>query len=194
MARYHFIKHFKTITKHRHQVICHCFKAGIGFQGLFHDLSKYMPAEFIVGAKYYQGNRSPNEGEREDYGYSKAWMHHKGRNRHHFEYWSDYNPKTKKLSPIQMPKCYVIEMFCDRIAAEKIYKGDAYSKEGPLEYFNGGKQRRLKNHMIHPETSRQLEYLLKMLAVRGEEKTFAFVRAWARNRAAMPWERKESTG
>ena len=194
MARYHFIKHFKTITKHRHQVIRHCFNAGIGFQGLFHDLSKYMPAEFIVGAKYYRGDRSPNEGEREDYGYSKAWMHHKGRNKHHFEYWSDYNPQTKKLSPIQMPKCYVIEMFCDRVAAEKIYKGDAYSNKGPLKYFNNGKQRRLENHMLPPETSRQLEYLLKMLAVRGEKKTFAFVRAWARNRVAMPWERKESTG
>ncbi len=141
MARYHFIKHFKTITKHRHQVIRHCFNAGIGFQGLFHDLSKYMPAEFIVGAKYYRGDRSPNEGEREDYGYSKAWMHHKGRNKHHFEYWSDYNPQTKKLSPIQMPKCYVIEMFCDRVAAEKIYKGDAYSNKGPLKYFNNGKQK-----------------------------------------------------
>ena len=78
MGQYHFFRHFKTITKHRHQVIRHCFKAGIGFQGLFHDLSKYSPSEFIVGAKYYQGSRSPNEGEREDYGYSKAWIHHKG--------------------------------------------------------------------------------------------------------------------
>ena len=68
MGQYHFFRHFKTITKHRHQVIRHCFKAGIGFQGLFHDLSKYSPSEFIVGAKYYQGNRSPNAAEREKYG------------------------------------------------------------------------------------------------------------------------------
>lgn len=191
MRQYHFIRHFKTITKHRHQVIRHCFKAGIGLQGLFHDLSKYMPTEFIAGAKYYQGNRSPNEGEREAYGYSKAWMHHKGRNRHHFEYWTDYNPQTKKLSPVQMPKRYVIEMFCDRVAAGKIYKGDAYSDESPLEYFNAGKQRRLENGMIHPLTSAQLEYLLKMLAKCGEEKTFSYLRAWRRGQVKMPCEREE---
>ena len=82
--------HFSTITRHRHKVIAHCAKAGILWQGLRHDLSKYTPTEFIPGVKYYMGDRSPNEGERMDKGYSKAWLHHKGRNRHHFEYWVDY--------------------------------------------------------------------------------------------------------
>ena len=74
--------HFCTVTKHRHCVIAHCFRAGIGWQGLFHDLSKYSPTEFLPGARYYQGTRSPTERERELFGYSAAWMHHKGRNRH----------------------------------------------------------------------------------------------------------------
>ena len=104
-------------------VIKHCWYAGIFLQGLKHDLSKYTPTEFIPGVKYYQGNRSPNEGEREDYGYSKAWMHHKGRNRHHFEYWTDYDTKTRLLTPIKMPLKYVKEMFCDRVAASKFYQG-----------------------------------------------------------------------
>ena len=59
------INHFKTITEHKKEVLKGCIKAGIPLQGLMHDLSKYMPSEFIVGAIYYQGNRSPNEGERE---------------------------------------------------------------------------------------------------------------------------------
>ena len=126
--------HFRTITKHRHMVIRHCFKAGIPFRGLFHDLSKYGPAEFIVGAKYYQGNRSPNEAEREAIGYSTAWMHHKGRNRHHFEYWTDYNPVTKLLQPIPMPYKYVVEMFCDRVSASKNYMKDNYT-DSPLSTF-----------------------------------------------------------
>ena len=62
-----------------------CFKIGLYKQGLTHDLSKYSPTEFLVGYKYYQGNRSPNNAEREETGVSKAWLHHKGRNRHHFE-------------------------------------------------------------------------------------------------------------
>ena len=165
-------KHFKTITKHRHKVIVHCYKTGIFFQGLFHDLSKYSPSEFIVGAKYYLGTRSPNEGEREVLGYSLAWMHHKGRNKHHYEYWSDYNPKSKKVEAVKMPLNYVIEMFCDRVAASKIYMKEKYTDRSALDYFLNA-----KNHMaIHPETSALLESFLRMLAEEGEEKTFAYIK------------------
>ena len=90
--------HFLTITRHHNLVMGYCFRAGLYRQGLLHDLSKYSPAEFLVGAKYYQGNRSPNNAEREDIGVSTAWLHHKGRNRHHFEYWIDYT-KDPKSTP-----------------------------------------------------------------------------------------------
>lgn len=173
----HPIKHFNTITKHRNKVIVHCFKAGIGFQGLRHDLSKYSPAEFIPGAKYYQGTRSPNEMEREQSGYSSAWLHHKGRNRHHFEYWTDYNPTVKKVMPVKMPAKYVAEMFCDRVAASKIYAGENYNDSYPLEYFMRGKQRRT----IHPETSDFIEKLLTMLSEKGEEETFAYIREFIKS-------------
>ena len=166
------IGHFKTITKHRHQVIRHCFKAGIGFQGLRHDLSKYTPVEFLNGVKYYDGKRSPNELEREDKGYSSAWLHHKGRNRHHFEYWVDYSPVLKKNSPVKMPLKYVVEMFCDRVAASKIYQADNYTDAHPINYFERGRDHRI----IHPETSDLLEKLLIMLRDEGEDKTFDYIR------------------
>ena len=168
----HPIRHFATITRHRHRVIAHCFKAGIGWQGLFHDLSKYAPAEFWVGARYYQGDRSPNERERALYGYSAAWLHHKGRNRHHFEYWTDYNPSVGRVMPVEMPIRYVAEMFCDRVAASKIYRGKAYTQEYPLTYFLNGKPRRT----IHPATSELIERWLTVLAQEGEEAAFSLVR------------------
>lgn len=168
----HFIKHFRTITRHRHKVIAHCAKAGILWQGLRHDLSKYSPTEFIPGAKYYQGNRSPNEKERELYGYSKAWMHHKGRNRHHYEYWNDYNPKTKQIENVEMPLNYVIEMFCDRVAASKIYNGSNYKDRDSLDYFGRVKGK----HRMHENTEKLLEELLTMLSEKGEEETFAYIR------------------
>ena len=95
-----FFGHLRTITKHRHMVIKHCKKAGILWQGLRHDLSKYSPTEFIPGVKYYTGTKSPNEGERIDKGYSVAWLHHKGRNKHHFEYWMDYSNVTHRNDPV----------------------------------------------------------------------------------------------
>ena len=167
-----FFGHLHTINKHRRRVIYHAFKAGIGFQGLRHDLSKYCPEEFFKGVKYYQGYRSPNEGEREAYGFSYAWMHHKGRNKHHFEYWTDYNPETRVMSPVKMPTRYVIEMFCDRVAASKIYLKDKYNDGEPLKYYMKAKGKR----MIHPETSDFIESLLVMLEEKGEKETFAYIR------------------
>ncbi len=166
------VKHFKTITRHRHEVMKNCFRAGIPLQGLLHDLSKYSYEEFSLGVKYYQGTRSPHEGERDSYGYSLAWMHHKGRNKHHFEYWTDYDPVTRVMSPVKMPLRYVKEMFCDRVAASKIYMKDDYNDGSALAYFMRGKNTR----MIHPETSELIEKLLTMLKDKGERKTFAYVR------------------
>ena len=167
-----FFKHFKTVTQHRHKVIAHAFKAGIPLRGLLHDLSKYSPTEFLTGARFYKGTRSPNDGERAAYGYSKAWMHHKGRNRHHFEYWTDYVPGTKQLTPVKMPLVFVKEMFCDRVAASKIYNKGTYNDSYPLDYFLRGKDKR----SIHPETSELLEKLLVMLSEKGEEETFKYIR------------------
>ncbi len=169
---WHFVKHFCTITRHRHMVIRHCAKAGILLQGLRHDLSKYSPAEFLPGARFYLGDRSPTEAERRDLGYSAAWMHHKGRNKHHFEYWTDYSVKTRRLEPVEMPLNYVKEMFCDRVAAGKIYQGKNYTENNPIDYFMKGNAR----NMMHPATSALLESWLRMLREEGETKTFSYIR------------------
>ncbi len=171
------LSHFITITRHRHQVIKHAYKAGILWQGLLHDLSKYSITEFSVGASLYQGTRSPNEAEREEYGYSKAWLHHKGRNKHHFEYWTDYDYKTKQIFAIQMPRKYVVEMFCDRVAASKIYMKSDYTDSSSLEYFMRGKKARF----INPTTSDQIEHLLRYLADNGEQKTFDYIKKWIKS-------------
>ncbi len=165
-------KHFKTITCHKYFVMKGCFKVGLYKQGLLHDLSKYSPSEFWVGAKYFQGNQSPNNAERDALGYSSAWLHHKGCNKHHYEYWIDYNTQAGGMAPVPMPTRYVVEMLVDRIAASKIYEGDRYTDSSPLKYFLKGAQKA----PIHPDTSALLEKLLRMLALKGEKETFAYVR------------------
>lgn len=165
-------QHLKTITHHKYLVMKGCFQIGLYWQGLLHDLSKYSPAEFLVGVHYFQGDRSPNNAEREEKGYSSAWLHHKGRNRHHYEYWSDYSLQARGMVPVQMPVRYVLEMFMDRVAASKVYRGEAYTDEDPLKYYLQAKDHKL----IHDKTKKQLEFLLRMLARDGEEKTFRYIR------------------
>ncbi len=172
------LAHFRTITHHRHLVFLGCLRVGLIRQGLLHDLSKYSPSEFWVGARYYQGTRSPNNAEREDTGLSTSWLHHKGRNRHHYEYWLDYSTRSdggingSGILPCRMPLRYVIEMFMDRIAASKTYNGAAYRQTDALAYYRRGNTARF----LHPDTARLLEELLRLLADEGEEAAFARAR------------------
>lgn len=171
-------KHFCTITKHKILVLEGCFKIGLYKQGLFHDMSKYSPTEFWVGCKYYQGYMSPNNAERMDKGYSSAWLHHKGRNKHHLEYWIDYDvsrssDKTHSaMAGMKMPVRYVCEMFIDRVSASKNYQKKAYTDRSPLEYYD----RSIDHYLIHEDTAALLELLLNMLALKGEKETFSFIK------------------
>ena len=168
--------HFLTILKHKRIVGSYCFRAGLYYQGLTHDLSKFSPTEFLVGVKYFQGTRSPNNAEREHTGVSSAWLHHKGRNKHHYEYWIDYsvNPDDAYvLAGGQMPRRYVAEMIFDRVSAAKVYQGSRYTDDQPLAYFLRSRDR---CWFIHPVTLRHMEGLLRMWAERGEDYTIAYIR------------------
>ena len=140
------IKHFCTITKHKNLVMAGCFKIGLYKQGLLHDLSKYGPTEFLVGCKYYKGYMSPNNAERAATGVSTAWLHHKGRNKHHLEYWIDYGAAEdsdeahKGMQGMKMPIKYVAEMFIDRVSASKNSKGEIY-RSGTLGLLSKRKRR-----------------------------------------------------
>ena len=168
----HPIKHFKTITKHRHMVMVSCLRVGLVRQGLCHDLSKYSPAEFWQGAKYWQGTRSPNARAREAEGWSTAWMHHKGRNKHHYEYWTDVPPGEHDYKAVPMPTRYLVESVMDRIDASKVYRGEAYRDGDPLAYMD----RERAQDKLHPETYEKMRFLLTLLRDRGEPCLFRFLR------------------
>ncbi len=71
-----------------------------------------------------------------------------------------------------MPLKYVNEMIMDRIAASKVYEGKNYTQHSPLEYYEQGKGA----YLIHEETRELLEYILRMLDEKGEERTFAYMK------------------
>ena len=162
-----FFGHLHTINKHRSLVRKHCFKCGLYFQGLTHDLSKYSPVEFFNGVKYYQGFRSPTMLERETIGYSKAWLHHRGRNKHHPEYWTDIL-EDGKYGPVLMPIKYLKESLCDRIAASKIYLKKEYNNSSALNYLLNSE----KHLIMHPKSYNILKSWLELISIEGEKKAF----------------------
>ena len=176
-------QHFKTITYHKWLVMKGCFSIGLYRQGICHDLSKYSPVEFLVGAKFYQGDQSPNNAEREWRGYSQSWLHHKGRNKHHYEYWLDYSMENVKggMAPAPMPIRYILEMIMDRIAASKVYSRESYTQRNPLNYYLWGR----KDAPLHPKTRATMDLLLQLLAERGEREMIRFIR-----KEIMPVQRK----
>ncbi len=180
-------QHFMTITRHRWIVMTGCFRVGLYWQGLIHDLSKYSFTEFWQGVKYYQGNRSPNVAEREEKGFSEAWMHHKGRNRHHYEYWTDMNRETRMYQSVPMPRKYLVEQIMDRRAACMVYQGKDYTDASSLVYFLKSRERDL----IHPKNKQELEFLLTMLKDQGEKKTFRYLRKNVLKGKPFPWEEKQ---
>lgn len=132
----HIIKHFVTITRHRFKVCKYCFMAGLYRQGLTHDLSKYSPSEFIAGARFYQGNMSPQVKERVVLGYSAAWLHHKGRNKHHFEYWRDVD-KTGTNAPVKMPAKYFGEMMLTALRRAEYISARTIQTAAPSNTLKG---------------------------------------------------------
>ena len=111
-------------------------------------------------------------------------MHHKGRNRHHYEYWTDMNKETGRYESCPMPRKYLVEMVMDRRAACMVYQGKKYHPGSELEYLENSRERSL----LHPELLKQLRFLLTMLRDEGEEKTFHYLKYHVLPGKPWPWE------
>ena len=150
------VGHFCTITHHKWMVFKLCVRAGIPWRGFMHDWSKYSPTEFWESAKYYTGKRSPIFYCKQENGYSKAWLHHKGRNKHHYEYWYDYTAPDE--TPV-IPYKYTVEMICDTLAAGIIYRGKEWTNSWQKEYWER------TNHLakLNPKIFNLLQKFMKKL-------------------------------
>ena len=155
------LKHLQTILKHKWIVFKECVSCGLIWQGMIHDLSKFSLTEFISSAKYFQGDKSPIDAEKEDIGYSNAWLHHKGHNKHHWEYWIDFDDNGNIIAN-KIPYDYVVEMICDWISAGIVYNKGKWNQSDPLDYYI--KVRRGRHFNKKTE-----ELILKFLNIINEE-------------------------
>lgn len=161
--RFKMIRHFWTVTKHRHHVFLNCVRCGIPFRGVVHDLSKFSFTEFINSSKYYVGVSSPVYEQRKDNDLvSTIALHHTGRNKHHWEYWVDFHRGNLIIS--MFPYKYAVEYFCDMIAANKVYSGKSFNRKGVLDYWNEKKE---KYYFIHPKMIEFVTWALEQFAESG---------------------------
>ena len=175
MIRPYFL-HFKTVCKHRHYVLKECSACGIFWQGLRHDLSKFGATEFVSSAKYFQGNRSPINAEKEEIGYSKAWLHHKGHNKHHWEYWTDFADDGSIIAN-KIPINYVVEMVCDWIGAGKAYTKDKWTQHEPLNYYVKVR----KGRHFHPDTEKLILEFLTLISDKGLDEFHRYAKTVLKN-------------
>ena len=164
-------KHFKTICKHKWAVFNQCRKCGITWQGIIHDLSKFGRTEFASSAKYFQGTRSPIEAEKESVGYSAAWLHHKGCNPHHWEYWTDFNDNGE-IVVNKIPFKYVVEMVCDWIGAGMVYQSGTWTQSDPIDYYFKVR----KGRHFHPKTEELIIKFLRTIRNDGLEEFYKMAR------------------
>lgn len=156
--------HLYTIYTHRKYVRKMCWKMGLFWQGLFHDLSKYSIEELKM-CKYWTGKGSPHQACREILGYSPSWIHHYHRNKHHYQFWLDED-EYGKMIPIKMPYKYVIESFCDMVGASKAYNPDNWDPQLVWDYWL---DRCKGKRLMHPDSAYLTEKLIWNLYTLGEK-------------------------
>lgn len=152
-------KHFKKICQHKFWVGNYCFRVGLVKQGLLHDLSKFSPTEFNESVRFYQGNSSPIDACKKECGYSEAWLHHRGRNKHHYEYWTDNYDNGGE--PLVMPYRYAAEMICDYMGAGRAYYGKTFSFDKEYDWWL---EKKKHNLLMHPAIKNFVTRIMKRCA------------------------------
>lgn len=154
-----FFGHLKTVRTHRKWVRYYCSLAHIRWRGIKHDLSKYSPIEFFESARYWTGTDSPITHAKHEKGFSRAWLHHRGRNSHHWAYWADNFSEGFKVHC--MPMNDFVEMVCDFLAAGRAYAGDCFSYSGERAWWL--RDRELGNKAMNPKNKIMLDIIFSDL-------------------------------
>ena len=162
------LRYLKSQMRHKWFVFVECCRLGIPHLGIIHDLSKFLPSEWLGYARYFYGNYLPLAEIPGDWKYrvwSKedvaaqfdvAWLHHQHRNKHHWQRWLltlDSARSDGKLIALPMPPRYRREMLADWRGAGRAY-GNPDTKGW---YFANREQMTL-----HPETRAWIEKQLEI--------------------------------
>ena len=125
-----YLKYLWYVLRHKWFVMLECFKYGLIWQGITHDMSKFLPDEFFPYANHFYGKSKKGIKEgRDKTGYYKpyntgdkafdsAWFLHQKRNKHHWQWWL-MPADNVGVIVLVIPKVYMLEMICDWKGAGK---------------------------------------------------------------------------
>jgi len=146
-----YLHYFWYVIRHKYYVLIECFKSGLIFRGLLHDLDKFKPKAFIAYARYFYGERT----EKVKKEFSYQWLHHQKNNKHHWEYWVLVCSREKE-QVLEMPTVYAEEMLCD-------WKGAGKARgAGPVLNWYLENRHKMK---LHANTTKYLEESLDLDSV-----------------------------
>jgi len=136
------LKYLKYVLKHKWFVMKECFKHGIYFRGIFHDISKFSSIEWFPYVSYFYGNDEKN--------FNYAWLHHQNNNDHHWQWWL-LNEDYGNIIAMEMSYDAMFEMICDWYGARMAQKNDGWF--GVAKWYKENK----KNIKLHEKTRKRVE-------------------------------------
>jgi len=132
-----YLKYLKYLLKHKWFVLLECIRVGKIWRGIWHDMSKFYPDEFIPYARYFYGTWPEwdiiNKGGYPNYPYELtrqgvekafdlAWLKHQHRNKHHWQYWL-LQEDDGDLKLVDISYKYILEMVADWKGAGRAITG-----------------------------------------------------------------------
>lgn len=146
-------QYFKYILEHKKNVGIECIKMLMPIHAITHDLSKFLPSEFIPYARYFfDTNKAKkyDKGTEEHKDFQLGWCHHQNRNKHHWNYWVSVTRKSNAQHPIPMPHRYIEQMVADWRGMSRKFGGTWQ------EYYEKNKDEMI----LAPETVEHIKRLL----------------------------------
>lgn len=145
-------QYFKYVIEHKKNVGIECLKSGLIIHAITHDLSKFLPSEFIPYAKFfYETDRTKTykQSDENNENFQKGWNRHQKRNKHHWNYWVSVT-RNDEIIPVPMPKKYIKQMVCDWRGMSRKF-GD-----NPKNYYQNNKHKMI----LHKDTISEVERIL----------------------------------
>ncbi len=167
-----YIQYMKYVLRHKWYVMNECFRNRLYWQGIIHDLSKFLPSEFVPYAEYFHNKDGSSKVVRGATGYYQAaetgdpeftvaWLFHQNRNPHHWQFWILALDDGGILS-VPMPEKYAKEMVCDWVGAGKA-QGHFSPPDDPYNTTVSWYAKNKNKMVLHKDTR---EYVENMIGVR----------------------------